>query len=150
MALKDSILNRVLQLADAIDASVELGFHFCYGDLGHQHFTQPKDMSLLVDIANRVLAGTRRRRSVNWLHMPVPKDRTDRGYFEPLRNLEKNDTELCLGLLHQDDLEGTRLRIRAASEFVGDFGIATECGLGRADTAEFESVCEIAKKITEG
>ncbi|TGO27757.1 hypothetical protein BPAE_0037g00410 [Botrytis paeoniae] len=65
MALKDSIVNRVLELADAIDPSVELGFHFCYGDLGHQHFTQPKDMSLLVDIANRVLTGTRRRRSVN-------------------------------------------------------------------------------------
>ncbi|ESZ96092.1 hypothetical protein SBOR_3569 [Sclerotinia borealis F-4128] len=149
MALRDCIVTRIIDLAKAIDPSVELGFHFCYGDLGHQHFTQPKDMTLLVDIANRVLTETRKRRSVNWLHMPVPKDRVDRGYFEPLKYLEKNDTELYLGLLHQDDLEGTRLRIRTASEFVEDFGIATECGLGRADTAEFESVFEIAKKITE-
>ncbi|KAM0187076.1 hypothetical protein ACHAPC_004183 [Botrytis cinerea] len=149
MALKDSIVNRVLELADAIDPSVELGFHFCYGDLGHQHFTQPKDMSLLVDVANRVLTGTRRRRPVNWIHMPVPKDRIDRGYFEPLKNLEKNDTELYLGVIHQDDLEGTKLRIKSASEVVADFGIATECGLGRADARELESVLEIAKKITE-
>ncbi|TGO53290.1 hypothetical protein BCON_0126g00150 [Botryotinia convoluta] len=149
MALKDSIVNRVLELADAIDPSVELGFHFCYGDLGHQHFTQPKNMSLLVDIANRVLTGTRRRRSVNWIHMPVPKDRIDRGYFEPLKNLEKNDTELYLGVLHQDDLEGTKLRIKSASEVVANFGIATECGLGRADARELESALEIAKKITE-
>lgn len=149
MALKDSIVNRVLQLADAINPSVELGFHFCYGDLGHQHFTQPKDMSLLVDIANRILSGTRKRRSVNWVHMPVPKDRLDREYFEPLRDLQKNDTELYLGLLHQDDLDGTKIRIRRASEFVEDFGIATECGLGRADAAELESILEIAKEITE-
>ncbi|KAF7875169.1 hypothetical protein EAF04_002341 [Stromatinia cepivora] len=149
MALKDSIVSRVLQLADAINPSVELGFHFCYGDLGHQHFTQPKDMGLLVDIANRVLTGTRKRRSVNWVHMPVPKDRIDREYFEPLRDLQKNDTELYLGLVHQDDLDGTKMRIRTASEFVEEFGIATECGLGRADAAELESVLEIAKEVTE-
>ncbi|KAJ8064371.1 hypothetical protein OCU04_006715 [Sclerotinia nivalis] len=149
MALKDSIVSRILQLADAINPSVELGFHFCYGDLGHQHFTQPKDMSLLVDIANRVLTGTRKRRSVNWVHMPVPKDRIDREYFEPLRDLQKNDTELYLGLLHQNDVDGTKMRIKTASEFVKEFGIATECGLGRADAAELESVLEIAKEITE-
>ncbi|EDN90646.1 hypothetical protein SS1G_00046 [Sclerotinia sclerotiorum 1980 UF-70] len=81
--------------------------------------------------------------------MPVPKDRLDREYFEPLRVLQKNDTELYLGLLHQDDLDGTKIRIRRASEFVEDFGIATECGLGRADAAELESILEIAKEITE-
>lgn len=150
MALKDSIVNRVLQLANTIDSSVELGFHFCYGDLGHQHFTQPKDMTLLVDIANQIFLGTRKRRSVNWIHMPVPKDRIDRGYFEPLKHLEKNDTELYLGLLHQKDLEGTKLRIKAASEFVEEFGVASECGLGRADAAELESVLEIGKKVIEG
>lgn len=142
-------MNCVVQLADSIDPAVELGFHFCYGDLGHQHFMQPRDMSLLVDIANRILVGTRRRRSVNWVHMPVPKDRIDREYFEPLRKLDRNDTELYLGLLHQDDLEGTKLRIKAASEFVEEFGIATECGLGRADAAELKSALAIAKEVTE-
>ncbi|KAB8299783.1 hypothetical protein EYC80_000035 [Monilinia laxa] len=127
-----------------------IGLPLCYGDLGHQYFTQSKDMALLVDIANQVLSGTRKRRSVNWIHMPVPKDRIDRGYFEPLKHLEKNDTEVYLGLLHQKDLEGTKLRIKAASEFLEEFGVASECGLGRADAAELESVLETAKKVTEG
>ncbi|KAI9646796.1 hypothetical protein NHQ30_004795 [Ciborinia camelliae] len=45
MGSKDSVMNRVLDLANAVDPSVDLGFHFCCGDLGHQHFThlQPKE-----------------------------------------------------------------------------------------------------------
>ncbi|KAJ8058403.1 hypothetical protein OCU04_012592 [Sclerotinia nivalis] len=149
LALKEKIIKSILELANYVDEEVEMGFHFCYGDLGHQHFVQPKDMSLLVDIANEVLIEIRKKRSVNWLHMPVPKDRTDRAYFLPLKDLKIEDTELYLGLLHQDDLEVTKARIITAREFIADFGIGTECGLGRANDAEMRSVCDIAKHITE-
>ncbi|KAM3066513.1 hypothetical protein ACMFMG_012011 [Clarireedia jacksonii] len=139
MALKDHIIKRILELGNSVDKGVEMGFHFCYGDLGHQHFVQPKNMGLLVDIANKVLEETRNRRSVNWIHMPVPKNRTDREYFQPLKDLKIEETELYLGLVHQDDIEGTKTRINAASEFVANFGIGTECGLGRADISELKS-----------
>ncbi|PQE23710.1 FAD binding domain-containing protein [Rutstroemia sp. NJR-2017a WRK4] len=148
-SLKEDMMKRILELAHFVDEEIEMGFHFCYGDLGHQHFVQPKDMSLLVDIANGVLEGTRKKRPVNWVHMPVPRDRTDREYFVPLKDLDLQNTELYLGLLHQHDHDGTRRRIAAASEFVADFGIGTECGLGRADDVELESVVEIAKEITQ-
>lgn len=45
-------------------------------------------------------------------------------------------------------MEGTKKRISSASEFVGAFGVASECGLGRADQAELESILEIAKEVT--
>ena len=72
-------------------------------------------------------------RPINWFHMPVPRDRTDDAYFAPLRNRTiRPETKLYLGLVHYTDgVEGTRRRIKAAQGAIGDFGLATECGMGR-------------------
>ena len=63
----------------------------------------------------------------------MPRERSDQGYFAPLRDLRlHSETELYLGVVHlTDGLEGTRRRIAAAREFAPPFGITTECGLGR-------------------
>ena len=46
--------------------------------------------------------------------------------------LLQNDTELYLGLVHDSDtLDENRARIEKASNYVKNFGIATECGFGR-------------------
>jgi hypothetical protein len=112
---------------------VEVGFHFCYGDAGNKHFKEPEDMTLLVNLANRAteLCG----RSIQWIHMPVPIDRIDDDYFKPLQNLKfGNLHQLFLGLIHeQDGVEGAKKRMTAADRFCADYGIATECGLGRRD-----------------
>ncbi|KAF4634174.1 hypothetical protein G7Y89_g3936 [Cudoniella acicularis] len=147
LPLKGGLLDRVVNVACAVDAEVELGFHFCYGDFQHKHFKEPKDMETLVDFANEVLSRVRVLRPVTWIHMPVPKNRTDRAYFAALKDLKIGDTEIYLGLLHKDDLNGTRKRIAPAQKFVPLFGISTECGLGRADEAELESVLNIAKEV---
>ena len=65
--------------------------------------------------------------------MPVPRERDDDPYFAPLQNLAQQDgTELYLGLVHlSDGIDGARRRMAAAGRFVTDYGIATECGLGR-------------------
>jgi hypothetical protein len=55
-----------------------------------------------------------------------------RRFFAPLRDLQKVATRIYLGLLHyQDGVEGTLARVTVARRFLPDFGIATECGLGR-------------------
>jgi hypothetical protein len=130
---KSTMLDGMAQLGDAVPADVELGYHLCYGDRGHKHFKEPTDTGNLVEVANGISA--RVKRSIEWIHMPVPRDRTDDAYFEPLKSLKlKPGTELVLGLVHYTDgLEGTRQRINVAQKFVSDFGIATECGLGRRD-----------------
>jgi len=70
-------------------------------------------------------------RSVNWLHMPVPRPRDTPDYFAPLADLNINSqTELYLGLLHLDDgVERTLQKIRTANQFVDGFGIGAACGL---------------------
>src|SRR5262245_1556637 len=72
-------------------------------------------------------------RPIELIHRPVPRDRCDDAYFEPLRRLELAPaTQLCLGLVHHTDgLAGTRRRLATAEKYVQNFAIATECGFGR-------------------
>ena len=143
--IKEGLLERVMKLAVAVDEGVELGFHLCYGDLGHKHFVEPKDTTLLCEVANGVLESV--PRLIDWIHMPVPRSRVDAAYFAPLKNLTLGKTELYLGLLHANDEEGTRDRIKTAAEVIAPFGLATECGLGRSSQAELESILAIAKTV---
>ena len=125
------IADRLAGLVDLVPAGVEAGIHLCYGDSGHRHFCEPADTGHLVAVANGVSA--RARRSVDWIHMPVPKERDDEAYFAPLADLRLTPgCELYLGLVHMTGgIAGTRRRIAAAERVVRDFGIATECGFGR-------------------
>jgi hypothetical protein len=69
--------------------------------------------------------------------MPVPIDRSDEAYFQPLRKLALSPaTEVFLGLVHRDGVEATKKRIETAARYVPDFGIATECGMARCRTPE--------------
>ncbi len=128
---ESDILERLVRLGDHVPAEAEMGYHLCYGDVEHQHFVQPADTGKLVGIANGVAAGL--NRPLDWIHMPVPRDRSDDAYFEPLRELRLHPrTELYLGLVHiTDGVDGANARIEAARRAVGEFGVATECGLGR-------------------
>jgi hypothetical protein len=128
---KEDILERLLRIGEAVPSEVELGYHLCYGDYQHQHFTEPRDTSKLVEVANAVVAGL--SRPVNWIHLPVPRDRDDEAYCAALRDLRLGEeTELYLGLVHfSDGAEGTQRRIEAAKRAVSEFGVATECGFGR-------------------
>jgi hypothetical protein len=131
--LAGEVMGRMKRLAAAIPADVELGFHLCYGDWEAKHFIEPLDAAKLVEFANALAAAVSRR--INFLHMPVPIDRSDDAYFAPLRDLKLSlGTELYLGLVHADGAEATRKRIAAASRYVSDFGIATECGIARCRT----------------
>ncbi|MCJ1466738.1 hypothetical protein MMC07_005358 [Pseudocyphellaria aurata] len=145
----ESLMERHKRLAAAVAPGVQLGFHFCYGDIMHRHYIEPRDTRLLVQMANSILAQTDRH--VDWIHMPVPKDRTDEAYFAPLRDLRlSDDTELFLGLVHAHDERGTRARIRVAQETVPGlkFGVATECGMGRTPADELDSILQISAAVS--
>jgi hypothetical protein len=119
------------RLSQAVPDDVELGFHLCYGDLDAAHFVEPIDLAKAVELANLILSSA--GRDVAYVHMPVPADRDDDGYYAPLRDLRRSSgTELYLGLVHvKDGVEGTRRRMATASRFVPEFGIASECGISR-------------------
>ncbi len=143
------VLERLVRLGSRVPEDVQLGYHLCYGDSGHKHFKEPEDTSKLVSVANGVSAGV--RRLLNWIHMPVPRDRTDEAYFAPLRDLRvPSETELFLGLVHMTDgLEGTRARIAAAQTVVGNFGVATECGFGRREPQTMPDLMAIHARVAD-
>lgn len=139
------ISARLLRLAAAVPPEAEMGFHLCYGDSGHKHFCEPKDMSILVEVANAVTSGS--TRAIDWIHMPVPLSRDDAAYFAPLKGLKKSaSTRLFLGLIHMSDgIEGAIRRINAAKHYCPDFGVATECGFGRRPKDSLEELMGIHK-----
>jgi hypothetical protein len=118
-------------LGDAVPASVELGYHLCYGSPLDAPLARPADAGVATMLANDIVAAL--KRSVDWLHLPVPVDRSDAAFFAPLAGLALPEkTELYLGLIQRGDTEGNEARIAAALAVVDTFGVATECGWGRA------------------
>lgn len=136
-------VTRLVRLGDAVPGEVELGYHLCYGDFGHEHFVEPADTSKLATVASEVAAGLGRR--LDWVHMPVPRDRTDAAYFAPLADLSlPAETTLFLGLVHATDgLDGARARIDAARGAVKTFGVATECGMGRRPAEQIPALLDL-------
>jgi hypothetical protein len=129
---KVQIAAELARLGNAVPAAVEMGYHLCYGTPRDEHLVMPKDMAIMVEMTAGLLAGL--KRGLDYLHLPVPKDRDDDGYFAPLQELAlPAETTLYLGLLHYDDAEGDKRRMAAATKLSRNFGLATECGWGRTD-----------------
>jgi hypothetical protein len=147
--VESAVIERLVELGNAVPGGVALGYHLCYGDLGHQHFVQPKDMAVLVRTVNAIARGLSRQ--LDWVHLPVPRDRDDTGYFEPLVDLALSQgTELYLGVVHASDgVDGARRRITAARCSPADFGISTECGFGRRDPATIPALLELHRAVLE-
>jgi len=129
---REPIVDLLVRIGNAVPSDVELGYHLCYGDAAHKHFVEPADTSQLAFIARGILRGV--ARPVNWLHFPVPRQRTDAAYFEPMRAVDiPSATELYVGLLHLDSAANNQARIATAQRTLErTFGVATECGLGRS------------------
>ena len=81
----DQVLPGIIRCVDRVPADVPVGLHLCYGDYGHQHFTQPESLGVQVGLVNAIVAGA--GRAVNWFSFTVPQSRSDEGYFAPLRDL---------------------------------------------------------------
>ena len=136
---RQQVFSLLARLGGRVPETVDLGYHLCYGSPADEHLVMPKDMGILVEMGNGIASSLSRR--LDFMHMPVPKDRSDRDYFAPLRELRLPDSaELILGLIHHDDAEGDAARIAAAREFAPIFGVASECGWGRTDPQRVPSL----------
>lgn len=148
--IEAGVVERLARHGEAVPETAELGFHLCYGDFGHKHWKEPADTANMVDVANGVFASV--SRPIDWLHMPVPRDRDDDAYFAPLADLRlRPETRLYLGLVHHTGgEEGTRRRIAAAKKFAPEFGIGTECGMGRRPADTVAEVLRIHVAMARG
>jgi methionine synthase II (cobalamin-independent) len=129
--VQEGVVERLALHCSRVPREVELGVHLCYGSYGGRHWKEPESVANMVDVHNRL--ASRLARPIDYLHMPVPADRSDDAYFGPLAGLKLDSrTKLFLGLVHDSDgLAGTRKRIAVAAKYARDFGLATECGFGR-------------------
>ncbi|WP_280249361.1 hypothetical protein [Nocardia abscessus] len=145
----EEVGQRLVRLGAAVPEPVELGYHLCYGDFGHRHFAEPSDTGRLAAVAGRVLAGL--DRPVNWIHLPVPRSRTDAEYFKPLADLAlPPETDLHLGLVHATDgRAGALQRIEAARHAISEFGIATECGMGRRPAEQIPALFDLHAELAD-
>ncbi|MGI6877974.1 hypothetical protein [Microbacterium sp. gxy059] len=134
------VVERAAWGVDLVPHDVEVGLHLCYGDVAEKHFVEPRDAGNLVRFANAIADAARRVPA--WVHLPVPIERDDDAFFSPLADLRlPEETELYLGLVHREDgAEGAQRRIAAAQRVVPRFGVATECGIGRAPAGTTEGI----------
>jgi hypothetical protein len=145
---KERIFALHARLGDAVPEEVELGYHLCYGSPADQHLVMPKDTAILAALTRAIV--TRVKRRVDFLHLPVPRERDDAAYFAPLRDLAvPPGLRLYLGLLHHDDPDGDRRRIDVARDAVSAFGVATECGWGRGEPARLAGLLESHRRAVD-
>lgn len=122
----------VRRLTRLIPEQVLVGYHFCYGTFPEWPMVEPRDMALVVRMANEVVQ--RSGRTVDWVHMAGPRNlrSQDRSFFRPLVDLEPRGARVFLGLAQPVDGElGLRMRAETAARYLGDFGLSNYCGFGR-------------------
>jgi hypothetical protein len=153
----EQVAPGIVRCLERVPADVAAGLHLCYGDYGHQHWKQPASLQMQVDLVNAVTASTDRR--LDFVSFTVPQDRDDGAYFEPVGSLRTGaDTELDFALVPYhpaDQAPGTTERqiehidaaLAASAAGARDWGICTECGMGRVDAADVPRLLDLHSKI---
>jgi hypothetical protein len=158
--VSDAITGDLVRCVDTVPAEVPVGLHLCYGDWGHQHFKQPESLELQVRVVNGVAAAA--SRTLSFVSFTVPQDQRAESYFAPLAGLDTSpDTELNFGIVPYhpgSQAPGTtadqaRLIDAALADSPGgtrEWGISTECGMGRAGREEMPVLLDLHRQILAG
>ena len=153
----DEIVTSLARCLDRVPGDVPAGMHLCYGDYGHQHFTQPESLGLQIRLLNEVTEAA--RRPVDFVSFTVPQHRRDASYFAPLAELAPGpQTELYFALVPYhpaDQVPGTTAeQIRLIDDALAGgragprpWGVCTECGLGRAAREDIPGLLDLHQEI---
>jgi hypothetical protein len=153
----ERITPGLLRCVDRVPGAVPVGLHLCYGDYGHEHFTQPESIQMQVNLLNAVTSAA--PRPLSWASFTVPQARSDAGYFAPLRDLAAGpETELYFALVpyHPDDQpDGTaaaqiqHIDTALAGSAAGprEWGICTECGMGRVAAGDVPRLLDLHREL---
>ena len=146
-----------LAASHQVPADVPVGLHLCYGDYGHQHFKQPQSLALQVRVLDAVAAAA--GRVVSFVSFTVPQYQRQESYFAPLTGLTADPgTELNFALVpyHPADQEpgttGDQVRfidaaLAASPGGSREWGICTECGMGRVDREDIPVLLDLHRQI---
>jgi hypothetical protein len=152
----DLIVASLMRCVDQVPDEVPVGLHLCYGDYGHTHFKQPESLAMQVRVLNAVAAAA--SRPVSFASFTVPQYQRDEAYFAPLADMADHGIELNFALVpyHPDEqAAGTtddqvRLIDAALASSAGggrEWGICTECGMGRVDRADVPALLDLHREI---
>lgn len=151
------IAPALVRCIERVPGDVPVGMHLCYGDYGHQHFTQPESLRMQVALVNAVTSAA--QRPVNFVSFTVPQGRSDSAYFAPLAELSTgSETELYFALVpyHPDDqapgttgeqIEHIDAALLASPGGARRWGICTECGMGRVDAGDVPRLLDLHSRI---
>jgi hypothetical protein len=161
----EEIFAATARPASWVHDDVELTFHLCYGDSkfgaspfmgdppddeaaarGGRH-VYPRDASTIVTVSNGLSRHVPRH--IDAIHAATVTTWNRLAHWQPLANLAiEPETEFYLGLVHAEDgAEGARYRAALASKFLPDFGLSTECGLGRHSTEQLDQVADAVAEL---
>jgi methionine synthase II (cobalamin-independent) len=153
----DAIIAALAHCIDQVPAEIPAGLHLCYGDYGHQHFKQPESLALQVRVLNAVIAAA--GRPVSFVSFTVPQDERGQGYFAPLAQLTADPgTELNFALVPYHPAEQAPGTTEAQVQLIDaalaaspggprDWGICTECGMGRAGRDEIPALLDLHRHL---
>jgi methionine synthase II (cobalamin-independent) len=142
----DRYLRALKAVAQQVPPQTLMGCHLCYGDFQHRHAVEPRDLRVVVRMANAAHQGV--SRPIDYYHMPVPRHRDDEAYFAPLHDLHIGEAKLYLGLIHHTDgVAGARRRLAVSQKYATAFGIATECGFGRRPPETIPELLRIHREV---
>jgi len=153
----EQVTPGLVRCVEAVPADVPVGLHLCYGDYGHEHFKQPESLQMQVDLVNAVNASA--PRPIAWASFTVPQARSDAGYFAPLRDLAAGaETELYFALVpyHPEDQPGGTTAeqvghidgaLAESSAGAREWGICTECGMGRVQAEDVTRLLDLHREI---
>ncbi len=153
----EPIVAGLAHCIDQVPADIPAGLHLCYGDYGHQHFTQPESLALQVRVVNSVQIAA--DRPVSFVSFTVPQYQHQEGYFAPLADLAVGlETELNFALVPYhpaDQAPGTTAEqvrlidaaLASGPETEGSWGICTECGMGRVQRDDVPALLDLHSAI---
>lgn len=157
----ESLATRLARAVEQVPPGVPVGLHLCYGDLGHRHFTEPQSLDTQVRVASEVSAQC--LRPVNWFSFTVPQGQCHESFFEPLHQLRVwPGSALYFGLVPYhpaaDALSLADKQLDILDKYLGgaatgsrriDWGISTECGMGRVETDDVFTLLDLHRQILD-
>lgn len=151
------IAARLARCIGQVPPDVPAGLHLCYGDYGHRHIIEPKSLAMQVRVLDEMTAGA--PRPVSFASFTVPQYQRDPAYFSPLRDLHADaQTELYFSLVpyhpadQQDGTTGEQTHLidsflAEAAAGPREWGICTECGMGRVERDEVPGLLDLHRRI---
>ncbi|SMR42366.1 unnamed protein product [Zymoseptoria tritici ST99CH_1E4] len=154
-AVREYIVAYVGRMMARIEEDVELGVHFCYGDMAHKHFYEPPTTLAITSLLTHMLVFPHR---ISYIHFPIPVSAQTSlpTFLAPLTDitptLMEKGLEVYPGVVQFDDEKGTRERIAAVTRACPglNFGVATECGWGRTPEEQIGGIMELLTLLEFG